>query len=60
MEQTDPRAQRTSARLAFTNHVDRFVTCDRAPSTPEGAKMLAGFYPALDSPVILLQNVWNR
>src|SRR5260370_39001179 len=37
--------------------MDRFVAGDRAPSSPEGAKMLACAYPALDRPMILFQNV---
>ena len=35
MEQTDLRRRRTSVRLAFANHMDRFVAGDRAPSSPE-------------------------
>src|SRR5271165_2185796 len=57
MEQTDLRTRRTPARLAFADHMDRFVAGDRAPSSPEGAKMLACAYPALDRPMILFQNV---
>src|SRR5271165_5105777 len=37
--------------------MDRFVAGDRAPSSPERAKMLACAYPALDRPMILFQNV---
>ena len=33
MELTDLRRQRTSVRLAFANHMDRFVAGDRAPGT---------------------------
>src|SRR5271167_1012245 len=34
-----------------------FVTCDRAPSSPEGAKILVCAHPALDRPMILFQNI---
>src|SRR5271170_5216526 len=37
--------------------MDRFVAGDRAPRSPERAKMLACAYPALDRPMILFQNV---
>src|SRR5271166_3398836 len=37
--------------------MDRFVAGDRAPSSPERAKMLACAYPTLDRPMILFQNV---
>src|SRR5271169_3368332 len=47
----------TAARLAFANHMNRFVAGDRAPSSPEGAKMLACTHPAFDGPVILFQDV---
>ena len=57
VEQTDFRARRTSIRLAFAEHMNCFVTGDRAPSSPERAKMLACAYPALDRPMILFQNV---
>jgi hypothetical protein len=43
-------------RLAFANHMNGFVTCDRTPSS-EGAKMLACTRPAFDGPVILFQDV---
>jgi hypothetical protein len=33
--------------------MNRFVAGDRAPSSPEGAKMLACTHPAFDGPVIL-------
>jgi hypothetical protein len=34
VEQTDPR-RRTSARLAFADHVDYLVAGDRAPGSPK-------------------------
>src|SRR5580692_5022424 len=37
--------------------MNRFVAGDRAPSSPEGAKMLACVDPTLDCPVILFQDV---
>ncbi len=57
MEQSDPRRRRTSARLAFADHVDYLVAGDRAPSSPEGAEMLTGVAPSLDGPVVLLEHV---
>jgi hypothetical protein len=54
MEQTDLHACRTPARLAFADHMNRLVTGNCAPSSPEGAKMLTGADPALDRPMILL------
>ena len=35
MEQTDLRARRTATRLAFADHMNRLVTGDRSPSSPE-------------------------
>ena len=37
--------------------MDRFVTGDRVPSSPERAKMVAFAYPAFDRPMILFQKV---
>ena len=56
MEQTD-RRQRNSRGLTLSDHMDRFVTGDRTPSSPERTKMLACAHPALDRPVILFQDV---
>ena len=53
MQQADLRTCRTPARLAFANHMNRFVTGDGAPRTPERAEMLARVDPMLDRPVIL-------
>src|SRR5208282_6201744 len=57
MEQTDLRTHRTPARLAFADHINRFIAGDGAPSSPEGAKMLTRADPTLDCPVILFQDV---
>ena len=46
MEQTDLRTHCTPARLAFADHINRLVTGGRAPSSPEGAKMLTRAHPA--------------
>ena len=40
MEQTDPR-RRTSARLAFADHVDYLVAGQRAPGRPKRTETLA-------------------
>ena len=39
----------------FADHMDRLVAGNCAPSSPEGAKMLACTHPAFDGPVILFQ-----
>src|ERR1700741_4711721 len=57
VQQTDLRTCRTPARLAFADHMNRFITGDCAPRSPKGAKMLACADPALDGPVILFQDV---
>jgi len=56
MEQTDPR-RRTSARLAFADHVDYLVAGQRAPGSPKRTETLAGVNPPLDGPVVLLQDI---
>src|SRR5258707_5949163 len=40
MEQTDLHTCRTPARLAFADHMNRLVTGQGAPSTPERPEML--------------------
>jgi hypothetical protein len=57
VKQTDFRARRTSIRWAFADHMNCFVTGDRAPSSPEGSKMLTRAAAALDRPMILFQNI---
>src|SRR5208282_1070566 len=57
MEQTDLHAHRTPARLAFADHMNRFIAGDRAPSAPERPEMLTGADPALDRPMILFQYI---
>jgi hypothetical protein len=56
MEQTD-RRQRTYRGLTLSDHMDRFVTGDGAPRTPEQAEVLTRIDPTLDRPVILFQDV---
>ena len=46
MEQTDLRTHCTAGRLAFADHMNRFIPGDRAPSSPEGAEMLTGVDPS--------------
>ena len=53
MQENNPPTWSTFARLAFADHMDRFVTGDRAPSCPKRAKMLACADPAFDRPAIL-------
>ncbi len=62
MEQTDLPTCRTPARLAFADHMNRFIAGDRAPSSPEGAEMLTGVDPSLDGAVVLLHvvQIWHR
>ena len=57
MEQTDHRRRRTSARLAFADHVDYLVAGQRAPGSPKRTETLAGVNPPLDGPVVLLQDI---
>jgi hypothetical protein len=57
MEQTDPRRQCTSARLAFADHVNYLVAGQRAPGSPKRTETLAGVNPPLDGSVVLLQNI---
>ena len=47
----------TAARLAFADHMNRFVAGNRTSSSPERTKMLACAHPAFDGPVILFQNI---
>src|SRR5271157_4305706 len=54
---TDLRTRRTPARLAFADHMNRFIAGDRTPGSPERTKMLACAHPAFDGPVILFQNI---
>jgi hypothetical protein len=35
MQQTHLRTRRTPARLAFADHMNRFIAGDRTPSSPE-------------------------
>jgi hypothetical protein len=37
--------------------MNRFIAGDRAPSSPEGAKMLTRADPTLDRPMILFQYI---
>ena len=57
MEQTNLRRRRTSARLAFADHVDRFVAGQRSPGSPKRTKTLTGVNPSLDGPVVLPQDI---
>ena len=57
MEQTDPRRQCTSARLAFADHVNYLVAGQRAPGSPKRTETLAGVNPPLDGSVVLLQDI---
>jgi hypothetical protein len=45
MEQTDLRTRRTAARLAFADHMNRFIAGDRAPGSPKRTEALAGVNP---------------
>jgi len=38
-------------------HMNRFIAGDRAPNSPEGAKMLTRADPALDRPMTLFQYI---
>jgi len=51
MEQTELRTHRTPACLVFADHMNRLVTGNCAPSSPERPEMLTSADPALDGPV---------
>ena len=57
VQQTDLRTRRSPVRLAFADYMNRFIAGDRAPSSPEGAKMLTHADPTLDRPMILFQYI---
>src|ERR1700731_773662 len=57
VQRTGPGAHRTPARLAFADHMNRFIAGDRTPGSPKRAKMLTRVDPPLDGPVILFQDV---
>ena len=57
MKQTNLHTHRTVARLPLADHMNRFITGDRAPCAPEGAKMLACANPTFDGPVVLFQDI---
>jgi hypothetical protein len=57
MKQTNLRTHRILARLPLADHMNRFITGDRAPCSPEGAKMLACAHPTFDGPVVLFQDI---
>src|ERR1700738_5324308 len=57
MEPPGPRRRRTSARLAFADHVDYLVAGQRAPGSPKRTETLAGVNSPLDGPVVLLQDI---
>jgi len=46
VQQNSPPSQRTSARLAFPDHMDRLVACDRTPSSPKRPEMLTRVDPS--------------
>src|ERR1700736_4963985 len=58
MEQTDLRTHpHASTRGLCGSYEIAFIAGDRAPSSPEGAKILTRADPALDRPMILFQNI---
>jgi hypothetical protein len=57
MKQTNLHTHRNVARLPLADHMNRFIAGDRAPCSPEGAKMLAYANPAFDDPVALFQHI---
>src|SRR5271167_3212368 len=46
-----------SHALAFADHVDYLVAGQRAPGSPKRTETLASVNPALDGPVVLLQDI---
>jgi hypothetical protein len=57
MQRRNAAVRRTPKGLAFADHVNRFVTGQRAPSGPKGTEVLAGFDPPLDGAVILFHQI---
>ena len=57
MKETNLRTHRTVARLPLADHMNRFITGDRAPCSPEGAKMLTCANPTFDGLVVLFQDI---
>ena len=57
MKQTNLHTHRTVARLPLADHMNRFIAGNRAPCSPEGAKMLACANPTFDGPVVLFQDI---
>ena len=57
VQQNSPSSQRTSAHLAFADHTDRLVACDRTPSSPKRSEMLTRVDSSLDCAVVLFQDV---
>ena len=57
VQQNSPPSQRTSARLAFADHMDCLVAGDRTPSSPKRSEMLTRVDSSLDRPVVLFQDV---
>jgi hypothetical protein len=55
--QTDLRTRSTPARLAFADHMNRFIAGDRPLGYPKGAKMLTRADPTFDRPMILFQYI---
>jgi len=57
MEQSKPRRRRTSARLAFADHVDYLVAGQRSPGSPKRTKKpWLALTRRGNRPVVLLQD----
>ena len=57
MKRTILRTRRAPACLPLADHMNRFIAGNRAPCSPEGAKMLACANPTFDGPVVLFQDI---
>ena len=57
VQQTHLDAHRTPPRLAFADHMNRFVAGDCAPGAPKRTEMLTRVDPLLDRAVVLFQNI---
>src|SRR3954466_15380524 len=57
MQRRDAARRRTPKRLAFAEHVNRFVAGQGTPSRPERPKVLARLHPPLDGPVVLFDQL---
>src|SRR6516164_1338518 len=57
VQQNSPPSRRTSARLAFANHMNRFIAGDCTPSGPKCSEVLTCVNPPLNRAAVLFQDI---